>query len=293
MIRSMTGYGRAAQESESLRATVSVRSLNHRYLDLTVHLSRRLQPLEGDIKRVVQQRISRGRVELTVQAALAAEEAEVHVVARPLVAGLVRALRCLQAEHALAGEVTVSDVARFPGALEVQDPPEGLPEAHREALLGLVGQALAGLEEMRAAEGRHVQRDLEAALGAIAVLADRLEELTRSGQETRRTTLFEKARGLAQELGLDEPRLYQEIARLVDRHDVMEEVQRLRSHLAQARATLGEAGPSGKRLDFLAQELAREANTIGSKAASAQVVQEVVGLKGEIERFREQVQNVE
>src|SRR5687767_14823205 len=99
MIRSMTGYGSAAQESEALRATVSVRSLNHRYLDLTVHLSRRLQSLEGDIKRAVQQRISRGRVELTVQATLAAEETEVQVAARPMVAGLVRALRKVQAEH--------------------------------------------------------------------------------------------------------------------------------------------------------------------------------------------------
>jgi uncharacterized protein (TIGR00255 family) len=293
MIRSMTGYGAATEETESLRATVSVRSLNHRYLDLTVHLSRRLQSLEGDIKRAVQQRISRGRVELSLQATLGAEETEVQVAARPMVAGLVKALRQVQAEHALAGDVTLSDVARFPGALEVLDPPAGALEAHRSALLGLVDQALEGLERMRAAEGHHVQRDLETALGAIAALADRLEELTRSGQEARRATLLEKARGLAQELGLDEPRLYQEIARLVDRHDVMEEVQRLRSHLAQARATLAETGPSGKRLDFLAQELAREANTIGSKAATAQVVQEVVGLKCEIERFREQVQNVE
>jgi uncharacterized protein (TIGR00255 family) len=292
-MKSMTGYGSAAAESESLRASVSVRSLNHRYLDLTVHLPRRLQPLEADIKRTVQQRISRGRVEVTVQATLAAEEAEVTVAPRPLVAGLVKALRQVQGEHALAGEVTLSDVARFPGALEVLEPPPGLDDAHRDAVLGLVGAALEGLEKMRAEEGRHLQQDLDGALGAIAALADRLEERTRAGQETRRAALLEKARGLAQELGLDEGRLYQEIARLVDRHDVMEEVQRLRSHVSQARAALGETGPAGKRLDFLAQELAREANTIGSKAATAQVVEGVVDLKSEIERLREQVQNVE
>jgi uncharacterized protein (TIGR00255 family) len=293
MIRSMTGYGAAAADTDALRASVSVRSLNHRFLDLTVHLSRRLQPLEPDIKRAVQQRISRGRVEMSVQATLREEDGESTVTPRPMVGALVAALRAIRTEQSLSGDVTVSDVARFPGALDVQEPASGLGDAAREALLGLVASALEALEGMRAVEGGHLHRDLEEGLAAIGRLADRLEELTRLGQDARRAALLEKARGLAQELGLDEPRLYQEVARLVDRHDVQEEVQRLRSHLVQARAALAEPGPSGKRLDFLAQELAREANTIGSKAATAQVVQEVVGLKTEIERLREQVQNVE
>jgi uncharacterized protein (TIGR00255 family) len=293
MIRSMTGYGTAAAESPALKAAVTVRSLNHRYLDLTVHLSRRLQALEPDIKRVVQERISRGRVELAVQATVVREGDEVQVAPGAVIGGLVRALRQIQAEHALAGEVAVADVARFPGALEVLEAPVALDDAPRRELLAVVGRALEGLQAMRDAEGAHLQADLGGGLDAIEAAAAGIASLTEAGKTLRRDALTEKVRAACQDLALDEPRLYQEVVRIVDRHDVAEEVQRLRSHVAQARRALEAEGPSGKRLDFLAQEMAREANTIGSKAASAEVVQEVVTLKSAIERLREQVQNVE
>jgi uncharacterized protein (TIGR00255 family) len=293
MIRSMTGYGTAAAESPALKAAVTVRSLNHRYLDLTVHLSRRLQALEPDIKRVVQERISRGRVELAVQATMVREGDEVQVAPGPVIGGLVRALRQIQAEHALAGELAVADIARFPGAVEVLEAPVALDEAPRRELLAVVGRALEGLQAMRDAEGAHLQIDLGGLLDAIEAAAAGIASLTETGKTLRRDALTEKVRAACQDLALDEPRLYQEVVRIVDRHDVAEEVQRLRSHVAQARRALEAEGPSGKRLDFLAQEMAREANTIGSKAASAEVVQEVVTLKSAIERLREQVQNVE
>jgi uncharacterized protein (TIGR00255 family) len=293
MIRSMTGYGTAAAESDALKAAVTVRSLNHRYLDVSVHLPRRLQALETDIKRVVQERISRGRVELAVQAAITRDEEGVVVAPRPIVGGLVRALRQIKAEHALAGEVAVADVARFPGALEVLEGPEGLDEDRRRELLACVTRALDGLQGMRDTEGAHLQEDLHGALAAIDGAARRIADDTEAGKASRRDALVEKVRTACQELPLDDSRLYQEVVRLVDRHDVMEELQRLRSHVAQAGQALQSPGPSGKRLDFLAQEMAREANTIGSKAVSAEVVQDVVALKTEIERLREQVQNVE
>ena len=293
MIRSMTGYGTAAADSGALKAAVTVRSLNHRYLDVSVHLSRRLQALETDIKHVVQDRISRGRVELAVQATFTREEEGMVVAARPVIAALVRALRGIQAEHALAGDVAVSDVARFPGALEVVETPASLDAAGRRELLDVVGRALDGLQGMRDAEGAHLQKDLLAVLAAIDAAAGVIASLTENGKAARRDGLREKVRTACSELALDEARLYQEVVRLVDRHDVAEEVQRLRSHVAQARAALEAREPSGKRLDFLAQEMAREANTIGSKAVSAEVVQSVVSLKSEVERLREQVQNVE
>ncbi|HEV7499439.1 MAG TPA: YicC/YloC family endoribonuclease, partial [Vicinamibacteria bacterium] len=231
MIRSMTGYGTAAAESEALKAAVTVRSLNHRYLDVSVHLSRRLQALETDIKRVVQERISRGRVELAVQATFTRDEEGVVVAARPVVAGVVRALRQIQAEHALAGEVAVADVARFPGALEVVETAAGLDADGRRELLGVVGRALDGLQGMRDAEGAHLQADLGAALDAIDGAAVAIASRSESGKAGRRDALQEKLRAVCQDLALDEARLYQEIVRLVDRHDVAEEVQRLRSHL--------------------------------------------------------------
>jgi uncharacterized protein (TIGR00255 family) len=289
----MTGYGSAALDRSDLRATVTVRSVNHRFLELSLHLSRRVQPLEAELKRLVQGRVQRGKVEVSLQAAIGGSAAGVRVVPQPLLAEIVRTLREVKAEHGLAGEVSVSDVVRFPGALEVVDDAGALDASVREALCGLVERALAGLDAMRRAEGAHLEADLLGCLAAIEDAATRVATLTEEGKAQRRQALAERVRALGQEAGLDDARLYPEVVRLVERHDVAEEVQRLRSHVAQARVAIGSGEPCGKRLDFLAQELAREANTIGSKAASAALVQEVVGLKSGVERLREQVQNAE
>jgi uncharacterized protein (TIGR00255 family) len=272
---------------------VSVRAVNHRFLDTSVHLSRRLQALEGDVKRSVQQRLGRGRVEVSVQAATADEAEPLVVAARPIVGGVVAALRSLQREHGLAGEVTVSDVARFPGALEVLEAPAEVSEECRQEILIALERALDGVTAMREAEGAWLGGELAEAFRRIDGAAARVESLTDDGKGVRREALTEKVRGLCADMGLEDARLYQEVARVVERHDVAEEVQRLRSHVAQARAALAGDAACGKRLDFLAQEMAREVNTIGSKAATAAVVHEVVALKEEIERIREQVQNVE
>ena len=289
----MTGYGAAAIATASARGAVSVRAVNHRFLDVSIHLSRRLAALEAEVKQAVQRRLCRGRVEVSVQAA-ATDEGEAPVVAvRPFVPGLVAALRALQAEHGLGGEIAVGDVARFPGALEVLDEAAPIGDATRADVLEAVDRALHGVAAMRDAEGRTLAAALHAALGRIEDAASRVEALTAEGKAARRAALAEKIRALAQDVGLEDSRIYQEAARAVERHDVAEEVQRLRSHVAQARAAVEADAPSGKRLDFLAQEMAREVNTIGSKAATAGVVHEVVALKEEVERVREQVQNVE
>ncbi len=292
-MRSMTGYGAAAVDSPEFRASVTARSLNHRYLDLTVHTPRRLQAIEIDVKRLVQARVQRGRVEVSIQASLRQGEAEV-VLAPPAVVGaLVQALRRIQDEHGLPGELGAADVARFPGVLELTELGAGLDEDRRQELLGAVDKALGELEHMRRTEGETLQAVLLGSLDALEAAASRIEALSLTERAARREALVEKARALRDELGLEDGRLYQEVVRLVDRQDVAEELQRLRSHVTQARAAVSADSPSGKRLDFLAQEMGREANTIGSKVASAALVQEVVALKSELERLREQVQNVE
>jgi uncharacterized protein (TIGR00255 family) len=292
-IRSMTGYGAASVETDEVRASVSVRSLNHRFLDISVHLSHAAATLESDVKSAVQARIARGRVEVSVHAVLHDEATAVSVASPALVTSLVRVMKALQAEHGLEGGVRVTDVARYPGVLEVIEAPGGVSEPVRERVLAVVEQALDGLEGMRRAEGERLASDLGRSLAAIEAASGRLEGLAEAGKAARHEALLAKARGLVAELGLEEARLYQEVVRLVDRNDVSEELQRLRSHLSQARELMQASGPAGKKLDFLAQELMREANTVGSKAASAALVQEVVAVKSEIERFREQVQNVE
>jgi uncharacterized protein (TIGR00255 family) len=293
MIRSMTGFGAASLETEALRASVTARSLNHRFLDAAVHLPRRLQSIEAEVRARIASRASRGRIEVHVQASFPDAPSEVVVPCRPLVATLVRALRDMQNEFGLEGGVAVSDLVRVPGALERVEVPSAPSEEARRALLSLVEQALDELESSRQAEGEALGRELQRALGTIEEAAQRIEGLSRESRDARQSALLERARALAAEVGLEDARLYQEVVRAVERLDVAEELQRLRSHTALARGVLAGNGPSGRRLDFLAQELMREANTIGSKAAEAALVHVVVALKTEIERLREQVQNVE
>lgn len=293
MIRSMTGYGAASAEIDSLRAEAAVRSLNHRYLEIVVSLPRRLTSLEPDLKSLVQSRIRRGKVEVLVRASLAEPGAETVMASRPVVAGLVSALRQIKAEHGLAGEIQLSDVVRFPGAFEIVETPARPEPSGQRALIEVVGCALDRLEEMRRLEGELLERELEERLRAIELTTYRVESLAETSRAARREALLAKLRELCSELGLEAARLHQEVVRLVDRADVAEELQRLRSHVAQARGLLRSEEATGKTLDFLTQELMREANTIGSKTASSALVQEVVVLKSEIEKLREQVQNVE
>jgi uncharacterized protein (TIGR00255 family) len=294
MIRSMTGYGHAGLDTEALRAAVAVRSVNHRFLDLTVHLPRPLHNLEAEVKERVSAAVARGRVEVSVQAALPETGTEAVVASRPLVTSLVRTLRDMQSEYGLEGGVSVADLVRFPGAIERVDDVTELPGEVRAAVGGLVARALEGMDAMRRAEGERLRRELERLLDAIDDRASRIEARAGDTREARQAALLDRARELVGELGLDEARLYQEVVRAVERHDVAEEIQRLRSHAASVRELLAGGGAqAGKRLDFLAQELMREANTVGSKVQDARAIREVVELKAEIERFREQVQNVE
>jgi uncharacterized protein (TIGR00255 family) len=290
----MTGYGSAARDTGELCASAAVRGLNHRFLDVSVHLPRRLAALEADVRAEVARVVARGRVEVSVQAALAAGEGDEVVAAAPLAASLVESARRLSAQLGLPGGLTVADVLRFPGVVERVEAAGPPAPGVRQELLGLVADAVARLEAMRRAEGERLATELHRALGAIEAAAGRIEALSAESREARQAALCEKVRELLGELGLDEARLYQEAVRAVERHDVAEEVQRLRSHMASARELVAAPGePAGKKLDFLAQELMREANTVGSKVQDAALVREVVALKAEIERFREQVQNVE
>jgi uncharacterized protein (TIGR00255 family) len=290
----MTGYGAASLETDALRAAVTVRSLNHRFLDLSLHLPRRLQALEAEAKEQVAAALSRGRVEVSVQAVLPQAEAETVVPSRPLVASLVRALRDMQNEHGLEGGVSVADLVRFPGALERMETAGAVPDEVRAAVGELLGRALESLSAMRQAEGERLRAELDRLLAAIEAGATRIEARVAESRGTREAALLERVGALVGELGLEEARLYQEVVRAVERHDVAEEIQRLRSHAASSRELIeGDGAPAGKRLDFLAQELMREANTIGSKVQDAPAVRDVVELKAEIERLREQVQNVE
>ncbi|HEX9188721.1 MAG TPA: YicC/YloC family endoribonuclease, partial [Vicinamibacteria bacterium] len=191
MIRSMTGYGAASVEGESLRASVVARSVNHRFFDLALHLPRRLQPLESEARERVAAAVTRGRVEVSVQAVLPQAEAEAVLPSRPLVSSLVRVLRDMQSEYGLEGGVSVADLVRFPGALERVEAPAGVPEDVRAALVALLDRALDGLAAMRLAEGERLRAELERLIAAIEAGAARIEARVAGSRESRRAVLLE------------------------------------------------------------------------------------------------------
>jgi uncharacterized protein (TIGR00255 family) len=290
----MTGYGSASSRGKDSPVSVTVRSLNHRFLDLTVHVPRRLRVLEPELKTLVSSLLRRGKVDLALNVSSSEDAMGEVAVSESLAKSVVAALRKLKKKHGLAGAVSLSDVIRVPGVLEtLEGDDEEVEDDRRNEILALVSRALEGLDSMRRAEGQSLKRDLEKCLCEVVAVSERIAALAEEAKASRRDALMEKSKEFVAELGLEAPRVYQEVVRLVERSDVSEELERLRSHVSQAQGLLQSEEGIGKRLDFLSQELMREANTVGSKSASAALTAEVVVLKGAIERFREQVQNVE
>ncbi len=296
MIRSMTGFGRSAFEAEGVRFEVEVRSVNHRYLDLRVRLPRPLAAWEADVRERVQGRLGRGKVELSVTApsgAAASAHVEVDFEAAER---YIAAARELDARFDVGADLDVEDLLGLPGVARVVEADLATESAER-ALLVAVDEATEALARMREAEGANLDREFRERLETVEALTGTLSERSGSVQEATRERLRKRSLQLQEETGLlDEARLHQEIVFAADRLDVSEELSRLRSHVEQFRSTLDGAGagkPVGRRLDFLLQELGREANTVGSKANDAELAHAVVELKTELERIREQVQNVE
>jgi uncharacterized protein (TIGR00255 family) len=274
MIQSMTGFGNASFAADSGPFELEVRSVNHRHLDVRVRVPRALAWLEHDFRAHIQERFARGKFDCTVTTPEGASPRE----------------------EGVSGELDVADLLALPGVARLVE--SNAPEdALRGAAFAALGVALDGLSAMRSAEGEALERDLLARLARVAELADALEERSGLVQESVRERLRKRARQLESETGvMDEARLHQEIVIAADRLDITEEIVRLRSHVDQFRELLGAGAPGspvGRRLEFLLQELGREANTIGSKSSDAPIAHAAVEFKTEFERLREQVQNVE
>ena len=294
MIQSMTGFGRATRDVDGVTLDVEARSVNHRHLDLRVRLPRVLADQESAIKQSVQG-LSRGKIDVTVTLNLGSTATTLEID-EEIAARYVEAGRELTERHRLADDLGVAELLALPGVtrvVEAEVDPERLLGPCREA----IDEALAALVTMRAAEGASLAAELEGRLAHIESLSNAFE--TRAGEvvAVAKQRLHKRTEQIQREVGLlDEARLHQEIVIAADRLDITEELVRLRSHVAQFRENLASAGPEkpvGRRLDFLLQELGREANTVGSKASDAPLAQDVVELKTELERIREQVQNVE
>lgn len=295
MIKSMTGFASGSRELETAALGVTARTVNHRYLDIQVRLPPLLAPVEVELRGVVQRWVARGRVELAVTARLLGQPDVEVALNEPLVDALSAAVEQARARGVTGGGLTAGDLLRFPRALVVEE--AELDEAGRAALgqgaIAVVEDVLSDLDAMRVREGGYLLADLEARCGTLSDLVGRLESAAESGRAELVSRLNARVEELRAQAGVEEAALAQEVVRFAARSDVSEEITRLRGHLSHWSALTGATEPCGRKLDFLLQEMNREVNTLGAKVEGADASELVVTAKAELEKLREQVQNVE
>jgi uncharacterized protein (TIGR00255 family) len=293
VIRSMTGFGAGRAQAGAESVAAEIRSVNGKFCEVRAHLPRDLAGLDQVVAKIVKARVARGVIDVTVRREGAdVARSATPTVDLPLAAAYTKALRELREELGLAGDVTVHDLVGLEGVLALSEPPADIGPA-ADALERAISAALDALEEMRRREGEALARDLSARLSAVEKGAAAIRATAPQSVDAYRERLAARVAELSRGASIDPARLAQEVAFFADRIDVAEELTRLGSHLAQMRALITGDAPAGRRLEFLVQEVNREVNTIGSKSQHAGISAQVVELKAEVERIREQVANVE
>ena len=295
MIKSMTGFAAGSRELDAAALGVTARTVNHRYLDIQLRLPPLLAAQEAELRGVVQRWVARGRVELAVTARLLGPPEVEVALNEPLVDALSAAVEQARARGAVTAGLSAGDLLRFPQALVVQE--RDLDEARRAALgqaaTGAVEEVLRDLDAMRVREGGYLLVDLEARCRTLSDLVDRLEAVAESGRTRLVSRLTDRIEELRGQAAVEEAAVAQEVVRFAARSDVSEEITRLRGHLAHWSTLVGSSEPCGRKLDFLLQEMNREVNTLGAKVEGADASELGVTAKAELEKLREQVQNVE
>ena len=296
MIKSMTGFASLTRDDERAAMGVTIRSVNHRFLDLQLRLPPTIADLEPRLRAMIQKQLARGRVEVSVSLQLRQPAPPQVELNEAFAQALASAIEQARSRGMVTGTLTAGDLVRLPQALSIR---EKLPEAGGvSAILGTavddaVLSAIRQLEEMRVREGVHLRTDLDTRKSLLSGLIARISTAASTGREALETRLLERAREIATTLPIDQAALSQEVVRVAQRSDISEEVTRFHGHLAHWDALSDSPEPCGRKLDFLLQEMNREVNTIGAKADGLQVSEVVIQAKAELERMREQVQNVE
>ena len=292
MIKSMTGYGRAVGVFADKQITVELRSVNNRYLDCTVKLPRLYAFCEDAVKQAVKQSVTRGKVDVFVTVTLT-QNTDVRIgLNQPVLEGYLAALRAIAEGYPVRDDVSVSTLSRLPDVFTVEKTEQD-EDLLKEQLLGVVEEALRSYDEMRRAEGEALTRDLTAKADGILERVSIVEERSPRSVAEYREKLYAKMQEVLASASVDEARILTEAAIFADKVAVDEETVRLRSHLNQLRVMLSSAEPIGRKLDFLMQEINRETNTIGSKCSDLEIARTVVDMKAELEKIREQIQNIE
>lgn len=298
MIHSMTGYGRGQWQEGNWLCRVEVKSVNHRFLDIHNRLPPELSSLDGKIRKWIQERIKRGRIDLFLKIEKG-DEPEFSLN-RPLLQGYLDALELLERDYSVGGSLDPSRLLRTPGMLVQESAPVSDEQlaALEVGVADAVAHALSDLETMRQAEGQALENEIRQRLDAIQTEVQRIETHSEGLLELHRERLTARMESILADIEVDPARLLQEAAHQADRGDIREEVSRLISHGAQSRTLLSGSGEVGKKMDFMMQEMNREANTILSKNAGLanrrlDITNAAITIKTEIEKIREQIQNVE
>jgi len=292
MLKSMTGFGRGEGETTLGKVFVESRSINHRYCDINIKLPRRFAPFENRIKELVRSEVSRGRIDVSVKLDAGAEGKVQFNVDLHLADQYYKALQILKERLPLQGDVTLELLA---GAKEIITAKEELEdvEAYWQEIVPIVKQSLKDMDEMKRAEGASLAKDVHQRLEEIGRQMESIKDQFPSRLHAYWSRLRERLQAFLGGGELDSARFQQEIAFLAERIDITEEIVRAESHLNQFATLLEGREPAGRKMDFLLQEIHREVNTISAKANDAEVSQRVVEIKGELEKIREQVQNIE
>ena len=292
MVKSMTGYGRAVETVNGREFTVEIRSVNNRYLDCTVKLPRSFSFAEEAVKAAVKASVSRGKVDVYISVR-SETEADVQVTLnKPVLEGYLAAMHQMVAEYGVKDDISVSVLSRMNDVFVV-DKPKADEDQLKADLLSVVDKALSAYDQMRITEGLALENDLRSRAATILQLVAQVEEQNPKTVSDYRKRLEEKMREVLESKTIDESRILTEAAIFADKVAVDEETVRLRSHLEQMDEMLSGNGGIGRKLDFLLQEMNREANTTGSKCSDVKVARIVVDIKAELEKIREQTQNIE
>ena len=292
MIKSMTGYGRAVETVNGREFTVELRSVNNRYLDCSVRLPRILSFAEDAVKQAVKASISRGKVDVFITVRSEAGDEVQVTLNKSVLQSYLAAMHQMVDEFGVKDDISVSAVSRLPEVFVIEKPQVDEEQLMAD-LMGVVAKALEGYDAMRKAEGEALDRDLRSRGETILILVSQVEDGNGKTVSDYRIRLENKIREVLANTAIDESRILTEAAIFADKVAVDEETVRLRSHLKQMNSMLTTGGAVGRKLDFLLQEMNREANTIGSKCTDVNLARVVVDIKAELEKIREQTQNIE
>ena len=288
----MTGFARGQFESSSFLAEVELRSVNHRYQDVRVRVPSSLAQLEAKIRNEVSSRVKRGKVDVSVRLKPKEDSTYQLELDRPLIEDFVKVARELGQQLGVGGELTLSDLVGFHPGFSVKERDLSSGDGAWKALEPALEQALDEYDRMSRTEGQQLAADIDRRVGSIAEHIDAIEGLSTASKEKKRQEILDRIKELSG-TGIEPSALAIEVARLVERSDITEELTRFRSHVTLWREAVRAEGPCGKKLDFIIQEMNREVNTIGSKCQDAAITESVIAIKCELERIREQVQNIE